>query len=239
MTPTKNPAVVLVADDEPSMLSLIAQHVRTLGHHVHLAHDGEEAWSQVEAHRPDLVLLDVMMPAMSGWEVCRKIREDRSLGKTAVIMITGIGERLNEMTSPLFGADHYLDKPFELVDLDRAITAVLAKRGGPAGSARAAAPAPLEMAAKSKKAAPVAKGKPAVKKTVKPAAKAAKPVAKAAKAAPKKKAQKPALKKAPKAVAKKAAKPIAKKAAKPIAKPAKKASKPAAKKAAKSAKKRR
>ena len=132
-------SVVLVADDEPSMLSLIAQHVKTLGHDVHIAHDGEEAWDKVQKHRPDLVLLDVMMPAMSGWEVCRKVREDDGLERVGVIMITGIGETLNELTSPLFGADAYLDKPFELVDLDRAIREVLAKRRSNAKPAAAEA----------------------------------------------------------------------------------------------------
>ncbi|HEU4409926.1 MAG TPA: response regulator [Polyangiaceae bacterium] len=144
--PAKDPskAVVLVADDEPSMLSLIAQHVKTLGHDVHIAHDGEEAWDKVQKHRPDLVLLDVMMPAMSGWEVCRKVREDEGLDQVGVIMITGIGETLNELTSPLFGADAYLDKPFELVDLDRSIREVLTKRrNGPTadGQAKGAAEA--------------------------------------------------------------------------------------------------
>jgi DNA-binding response OmpR family regulator len=140
--PAKNPskAVVLVADDEPSMLSLIAQHVKTLGHDVHIAHDGEEAWDKVQKHQPDLVLLDVMMPAMSGWEVCRKVREDANLDRVGVIMITGIGETLNELTSPLFGADAYLDKPFELVDLDRSIREVLVKRrSGPDAEPKAAA----------------------------------------------------------------------------------------------------
>ena len=228
-------ATVLVADDEPSMLSLISQHVRTLGHTVHLAHDGEEAWEQVQTHRPDLVLLDVMMPAMSGWEVCRKIREDKSLSKTAVVMITGIGERLNEMTSPLFGADRYLDKPFELVDLDEAIAVVLAKRGGGTKEAPKAEP--------SKKA-PAAK-KPAAK-PAKPAKKAAKPVKKVAakpakKAAPKKIAPKAVKKAAPKpakkAPAKSVKKATPKAAKKPLPRAAKSVKKAPAKKAAKPAKK--
>jgi len=71
----------------------------------------------------------VMMPGMSGWEVCRAIREDESLGQTGVIMLTGIGERLNEMTSPLYGADDFLDKPFELDDLSDKVRQVLADRG--------------------------------------------------------------------------------------------------------------
>ena len=123
-----NPAVVLVADDEPSMLSLISQHVKTLGHTIHVAHDGEEAWAQAEEQRPDLVLLDVMMPGMSGWEVCRKIREDIALAHTGVVMLTGIGENLNQMTSPLYGADAYIDKPFEFDDFDDKIRETLKAR---------------------------------------------------------------------------------------------------------------
>ena len=64
----------------------------------------------------------------SGWEVCRAIREDESLGETGVIMLTGIGERLNEMTSPLYGADGFLDKPFELDDLADKVREVLTER---------------------------------------------------------------------------------------------------------------
>ena len=55
---------------------------------------------------------------MSGWEVCRKIRQDAALAHTGVLMLTGIGENLNEATSPLFGADEYIDKPFEFEQLD-------------------------------------------------------------------------------------------------------------------------
>jgi DNA-binding response OmpR family regulator len=70
-----------------------------------------------------------MMPGMSGWEICKAVREDEQLQETGVIMLTGIGERLNEMTSPLYGADAHLDKPFELTALDDAVTRVLAARG--------------------------------------------------------------------------------------------------------------
>ena len=70
-----------------------------------------------------------MMPGMSGWEICKAVREDEQLADTGVIMLTGIGERLNEMTSPLYGADAHLDKPFELTALDEAVTRVLAARG--------------------------------------------------------------------------------------------------------------
>ena len=209
--PTSAP-LVLVADDEPSMLELVARHLRTMNDpklEVIQASDGEEAWLLAREHLPDLVVLDVMMPGMSGWEVCRKIREDVALAHTGVVMLTGIGENLNQMTSPLYGADAYIDKPFEFDDFDDKIRDTLQSRikqregvvrpaiNGTAGAA-----------------------KPAVAERKKPAAKAAPAKrALAAKSAPAPKKKPPAAKKAvaKKAVAKKRA---AKKAAakKPAAK---------------------
>src|ERR1700743_3202422 len=93
-----------------------------------LASDGEEAWRLAREHLPDLVVLDVMMPGMSGWEVCRKIREDIALAHTGVVMLTGIGENLNQMTSPLYGADAYIDKPFEFEDFDDKVRDTLRSR---------------------------------------------------------------------------------------------------------------
>jgi DNA-binding response OmpR family regulator len=120
---------ILVADDDVEILGLITRHLRTIDVRILEASDGEEALKVVRREKPDLVILDVMMPGMTGWEVCRAIREDDALAKTGVIMLTGIGERLNEMTSPLYGADEYLDKPFEFRDLDARIQRVLGSRG--------------------------------------------------------------------------------------------------------------
>jgi len=217
--------LVLVADDEPSMLELVARHLRTMDQpklDVIQASDGEEAWRLARQHLPDLVVLDVMMPGMSGWEVCRKIREDVALAHTGVVMLTGIGENLNEMTSPLYGADAYIDKPFEFEEFDDKVRDTLKGRerqregvvrapvNGTVGAARPAMPqddAPRgKKAKKSVPSAPAAGAK-------KPAAKAA--PKKAAAAAPKK----PVAKVATKKVAKKPA-PNKKAAAKPIKKPA-------------------
>src|SRR5437762_7471101 len=126
-----SPPLVLVADDEPSMLELVARHLRTMSEpklEVIQASDGEEAWRLAREHLPDLVVLDVMMPGMSGWEVCRKIREDVALAHTAVVMLTGIGENLNQMTSPLYGADAYIDKPFDFGELDEKVRGALRAR---------------------------------------------------------------------------------------------------------------
>ena len=118
----------LVADDDVEILGLVTRHLRTYEPTIFEASDGEEALRIARREKPDLVVLDVMMPGMTGWEVCRAIREDDGLRKTGVIMLTGIGEKLNEMTSPLYGADEYLDKPFEFGDLDALIHKVIAAR---------------------------------------------------------------------------------------------------------------
>jgi DNA-binding response OmpR family regulator len=123
--------VVLVADDEPTMLELVSRHLRSIDEpklEVIEASDGDEAWKLAQERLPALVVLDVMMPGMSGWEVCRKIRQDAALAHTGVLMLTGIGETLNETTSPLFGADEYIDKPFDFEKLDEKIVHVLEKR---------------------------------------------------------------------------------------------------------------
>jgi DNA-binding response OmpR family regulator len=126
--PQKRPTKVLIADDDLEILNLTRSLMRRRGFDVLEASDGDEAMRQLLENRPDLVILDVMMPGQSGWEVCRSIRETESLKNIGVIMLTGVGHRMNEMTSPLYGADGYLDKPFEFDDLDALVTEVLAKR---------------------------------------------------------------------------------------------------------------
>lgn len=119
---------ILVADDDLDILALVTRHLRTTGATILEASDGEEALRVAQEKKPSLVVLDVMMPGMSGWEVCRAIREDATIIDMGVIMLTGIGERLNEMTSPLYGADEYIDKPFDLSDLEKRVRKVLSAR---------------------------------------------------------------------------------------------------------------
>jgi len=111
------------------MLSLVSRHLKNMGFSVVEASEGDAAWRLAQEHVPDLVILDVMMPGMSGWEVCRRIKGEASDGRpfagTGVIMLTGIGENLNDMTSPLFSADAWLNKPFEFGDLDERVRETL------------------------------------------------------------------------------------------------------------------
>lgn len=214
--------LVLVADDEPQMRDIVASHLRSIVDpklDVVEAPDGEQAWQLACEKLPDLVVLDVRMPEMSGWEVCKKIRESVALTHTGVIMLTGIGERLNEITSPLYGADAYIDKPFEFGELDRKVKDVLAQRA----PQRDAVPRPRENGVHAP--ARAAKGKGKVESDDPPAPKAP------PKKAPAKKAGKVAAKSPAPAKAKKAPAKAAKKASKPVkakklpAKAAKKSSK--------------
>ncbi len=113
--PAETP-VILVADDDPDILRLVTSHLRSMNLTV------------ARRELPDLMILDVMMPGKSGWEVCKDVRDERLLDNTGVIMLTGIGEKLNEMTSPLIGADECIDKPFEFPELDFKVRKVLSDR---------------------------------------------------------------------------------------------------------------
>jgi len=114
------------------MLGLVSRHLKGMGFTVVAASEGDAAWELAQKHRPDLVVLDVMMPGMSGWEVCKRVKgpsKDQAFSGTGVIMLTGIGENLNDMTSPLFAADTWLNKPFDFRDLESRIHETLAKYG--------------------------------------------------------------------------------------------------------------
>jgi DNA-binding response OmpR family regulator len=121
--------IVVVADDDVEILTLVSRTLRRMDLEVHEASDGEEAIKTIRRVRPVVVVLDVMMPGMSGWEVCRALRDDQEIAQTGVLMLTGIGERLNEMTSPLYGADDHLDKPFDFDELEQRVEALLQKKG--------------------------------------------------------------------------------------------------------------
>jgi DNA-binding response OmpR family regulator len=183
---------VLIAEDEPAMLSLLCRHMRALGLSVVEASDGDAAWQKAQLHHPDLVLLDVMMPGMSGWEVCKRIKGDSAFRSTGVIMLTGIGESLNEMTSPLFAADNWLNKPFDFADLDARVRETLAKHDRvlpPVGAEIEAAEASHHHAAPPPRAAKRAAAKKAAPKKAAPKKAAPKKAATPKKAAPKKAAK--------------------------------------------------
>src|SRR5262245_34269675 len=126
--PPGSRGTVLIADDDPEILTLLSIRLKREGYKVLEAADGLQTLQMARSQRPDLVLLDVMMPGKNGWEVARELRNDRELSHIGIVMLTAIGEKVNEMTSPLYGAADYVDKPFDFAELVSKIAAVIASR---------------------------------------------------------------------------------------------------------------
>lgn len=120
--------IILVADDDPQILTMLGIRLTKRGYQVLEAADGLQTLSKARQHKPDLVLLDVMMPGKNGWEVAKELRADEELSNIGIVMLTAIGERVNEMTSPLYGADDFVDKPFDFEALEKKIKTVLENR---------------------------------------------------------------------------------------------------------------
>ena len=118
---------ILIADDEIRMRRVIADYLHIKGYETLEAGDGVEALSLFESGRPDLILLDVMMPRMDGWEVCRHIR---SKSQVPIIMLTARSEEDDELQGFSLGVDEYIAKPFSLKILLARIEAVF-RRGAP------------------------------------------------------------------------------------------------------------
>jgi CheY-like chemotaxis protein len=117
---------ILVVDDDPEIVTLLATRLVKRGYRVATAGDGSAALDIAKRDVPDLVLLDVMMPGKSGWEVARALKQDPATQGTKIVMVTAIGEKTNEITAPIYGADAHVDKPFEFEKLERVIGKLLA-----------------------------------------------------------------------------------------------------------------
>ncbi len=122
----KQPKTILVVDDDPEILTMLQLRLEKTGYKVLTASDGKEALISAKRNRPDLMILDVMMPSKNGWEVARALKQDPVTDGIKVVMLTAIGEQVNEITSPLYGADAHLDKPFDFKVLEATLAKLLA-----------------------------------------------------------------------------------------------------------------
>jgi two-component system alkaline phosphatase synthesis response regulator PhoP len=113
---------ILVVDDEPPILDLIASYLRADGFTVHTAQDGPSALAQARAVRPDLIVLDVMLPGMDGMEVCRRIQQEFDV---YILMLTARAEEIDKIVGLSVGADDYLTKPFSPRELVMRVKAIL------------------------------------------------------------------------------------------------------------------
>jgi DNA-binding response OmpR family regulator len=115
---------VLIADDDLEVLRILRKRLSQT-YEVIEANNGEEALELAMNQLPAAVVLDVMMPELTGWEVAKRLRSHPEFDRVGILMLTAIGERLNELTSPLYGADDQLDKPFDLDLLEERLAKVI------------------------------------------------------------------------------------------------------------------
>jgi two-component system phosphate regulon response regulator PhoB len=129
---------ILVVDDEPDILELVRFNLTRAGYQVLTAATGSEALTLLRTSRPDLVLLDLMLPDSSGTEICREIRNDPALKSLPVIMLTAKGEEVDRIVGFELGTDDYVTKPFSPRELVLRVKALLRR-----GTAEATAEGPL------------------------------------------------------------------------------------------------
>ena len=119
---------ILIVDDDPNSRDIVQTYLEAKGYSVATASDGQDALSKLEEVRPVLVLLDVMMPGMDGWEVARVIKNHPDFGRTRVVMLTAKSEYSDKTEGLRAGADDYIVKPVRLEDLGERVERNLAAR---------------------------------------------------------------------------------------------------------------
>ncbi len=134
---------ILVVDDEPRIVELAGLYLRNDGYSVLSAHDGLSALRMIEERRPDLVVLDIMLPKMDGWEVCRRLRQGNN--NVPIIMLTARGEDVDRIVGLELGADDYVVKPFNPRELVARVKAVLRRSEGAASGTKVLKLANLEI----------------------------------------------------------------------------------------------
>ena len=119
---------ILVVDDEKNICELLRLYLEKEDYEVSMAHDGQSALEKIKSEKPALVLLDIMMPIMDGWEVCRRVREAKN--DVPIIMLTAKGDTFDKIMGLELGADDYIVKPFETKEVVVRIKAVLRRTQG-------------------------------------------------------------------------------------------------------------
>jgi DNA-binding response OmpR family regulator len=117
---------VLVVDDDLTVRDVVRRYLELAGHQVALADNGEDALAWIAEHRPDLVVLDLMLPGIDGLEVCRRLRQTSAV---PVVMLTALGEEENRIAGLQLGADDYVTKPFSPRELALRVSSVLRRSG--------------------------------------------------------------------------------------------------------------
>lgn len=131
-----SPAHILVVDDEPDLVELLSVNLLAAGYRVTTAARGRQALAILQKERPDLVILDIMMPEMNGIELTRRLRATPGLGDLPIIMLTARAEEVDQLVGLSVGADDYITKPFSVKVLLARVAAMLRRRQGEGEAAR-------------------------------------------------------------------------------------------------------
>jgi len=118
---------ILVVDDEPEAVELVEFNLKQAGYAVTTAADGAEALKKARSHTPDLIVLDVMLPEMDGFEICKTLRLDAATAKVPIIMLTAKAAEIDRVLGLELGADDYLTKPFSPRELLLRVKKILAR----------------------------------------------------------------------------------------------------------------
>ena len=140
---------ILVVEDERSIADLVAEALKRQGYRVETAGDGDQALEAAETTLPDLIILDLMLPKLDGWEVCRRLREEETTKRIPVIMLTARRDEKDVVAGLELGADDYLRKPFSLAELLARVKAHLRARAQDALGDEGIAVGPLVLEPKS------------------------------------------------------------------------------------------
>ena len=119
---------VLIVDDEPNIVLALELLMKKEGYEILSVDDGQKAFDAVREFRPDLIILDIMMPRMDGYEVCQRIRADESLKDIQVVMLTAKGREAEKEKGLALGADLYVTKPFSTREVMMKVKELLAGR---------------------------------------------------------------------------------------------------------------
>lgn len=120
----RNPSILIV-DDNPTLTELLCSQLKPYKYHIDIAYDGEEALEKIRRSPPDLVLLDLMMPRISGFEICKRLKEGKDTRFIPIIVITALQEQCDKLKAIELGADDFLVKPINRIELVTRIKSLL------------------------------------------------------------------------------------------------------------------
>ena len=119
---------ILVADDSQAVRDILQMSLESLGYRVVVAEDGERAMERIQQEHPDLIIADVMMPKVNGFQICRRVKSDPGMSATPVILLTARSGQEDVFWGKDCGADEYITKPFRTQDLEQTISRLLQRR---------------------------------------------------------------------------------------------------------------